>query len=255
MTIFTKAIVRTPGRSMPSGLTNANLGAPVHQKALEQHQQYIAVLESCGLEVLVLSADELYPDSTFVEDVAVLTLHCAVITRPAAPSRAGETESIRPVLERFYSDIIQIEAPGTLDGGDVLQIKNHFYIGLSARTNLDGAEQLIAILGRYGFTGSTVAVTEFLHLKTGVTWVGGSRLLASGEFVVRPEFSDFAILPVEGDSAGAANCIRINNTLLMPAGYPLIRQQLAVIEAEIIEVDISEFAKLDGGLTCLSLRF
>jgi len=126
MTIFTKAIVRTPGRSMPSGLTNANLGAPVHQKALEQHQQYIAVLESCGLEVLVLSADELYPDSTFVEDVAVLTLHCALITRPAARARAVETESILPVLERFYSDIIQIEAPGTLDGGDVLQIKNHF---------------------------------------------------------------------------------------------------------------------------------
>lgn len=253
--MFTKAIVRTPGRSMISGITNANLGAPDYQKALEQHRQYSTALETCGLEVQVLDADEVYPDSTFVEDTAVLTPHCAVVTRPAAPSRAGETESIRPVLGRFYSEIEQIEPPGTLDGGDVMQIKNHFYIGLSDRTNLAGAEQLIAILGRYGLTGSIVPVTEFLHLKTGVTWVGGNRLLASGEFVVRPEFSEFAILPVDGDHAGAANCIRINDTILMPAGYPLIQQQLAALGVPIIEVDISEFAKLDGGLTCLSLRF
>lgn len=254
MSIFTKAIVRTPGRSMVSGITEADLGLPNYEKALEQHGQYIAALEACGLEVLVLDADESHPDSTFVEDVALLTPHCAIITRPAAPSRAGETKNIRPVLERFYSEIEQIVAPGSLDGGDMMQIGGHFYIGLSARTNLAGAEQLIAILQRYGMTGSTVPVTEFLHLKTGVTCVADNRLLASGEFVVRREFSGFTILPVDGSNAGAANCIRINDTILMPAGFPQVREQLMALGAQIIEVDISEYAKLDGGLTCLSLR-
>lgn len=255
MSLFTKAIVRPPGRSMVTGITEANLGVPDYQKALEQHHQYIDALETCGLEVLVLDADEAHPDSTFVEDVAVLTPHCAVITRPAALTRAGETASIRPVLEQHFSWIEQIEAPGTLDGGDVMQVDGHFYVGLSARTNPAGAEQLIATLGRYGLIGSTVPVAEFLHLKTGVTCVGKNRLLASGEFVVRPEFSDFTILPVDGSNAGAANCIRINDTILMPAGYPQVREQLSALGTPIIEVDISEFVKLDGGLTCLSLRF
>lgn len=253
--MFTKAIVRTPGRSMVSGLTKADLGTPDYEKACEQHQLYIAALKACGLDVLVLDADEDYPDSTFVEDVALLTPHCAIVTRPAAASRRGETESIRPVLEQFYSHIENIVSPGTLDGGDVMQIGEHFYIGFSARTNLDGGKQLIAILQRYGMTGSMVPVTEFLHLKTGVTWVAGNRLLASGEFVVRPEFSGFTILPVGGVNAGAANCVRINDNILMPAGFPEIREQLEGLGIQIIEVDISEYVKLDGGLTCLSLRF
>lgn len=252
---FSKAIVRTPGLSMVSGITKGNLGLPDYEKALAQHRLYIAALEACGLKVQVLDADEAHPDSTFIEDVVVLTPHCAVITRPAAPTRVGEIESIRPVLEQYYSRIEQIEAPGTLDGGDVMQIGGHFYLGLSARTNPTGAEQLMAILGRYGFTASTVPVSEFLHLKTGVTCVAGNRLLAAGEFVVRPEFSSFAILPVDGSNAGAANCININDTILMPAGYPLVREQLSTLGLPIIEVEISEFAKLDGGLTCLSLRF
>lgn len=253
--MFTKAIVRTPGRNLVSGLSKAGLGTPDYDKALAQHRQYIADLESCGLEVLVLDADETYPDSTFVEDVALLTAQCAIITRPAAPTRRGETASIRPVLERYYGHIEEIGEPGTLDGGDVMQVGQHFYIGVSARTNADGARQLLSILERHGMAGSTVPVTDFLHLKTGVTCVADQALLAAGEFVSQPEFSAFRILPVAGGETGAANCIHINGTILMPAGFPETRQQLAAEGAPIIEVDISEYAKLDGGLTCLSLRF
>jgi dimethylargininase len=240
---------------MTAGLTKANLGMPDYKKALQQHRQYIAALESCGLEVLVLDADEEYPDSTFVEDVALFTKHCAIITRPAAASRIGETAGVRPVLERYHTCIEKIMAPGTLDGGDVMQVGQHFYIGLSARTNAHGAGQVIAILERYGMTGSTVKVTEYLHLKTGVTCVAEQTLLAAGEFVSHPEFSALTILPVTGEETGAANCIHLNGRILMPAGFPKTRQFLAEREAQIIEVDISEFAKLDGGLTCLSLRF
>lgn len=253
--MFTNAIVRPPGRSMVSGLTGTDLGRPEYEKALEQHGNYVVALESCGLEVLALDADEAHPDSTFIEDVALLTPHCAIVTRPAVPSRAGETASIRPVLDRFYSNIEEIVPPGTLDGGDVMQVGQHFYVGLSARTNLAGAEQLIAILNNYGMSGSTVPVAEFLHLKTGITCVGGNRFLASGEFLVRSEFSEFTILPVDGSNAGAANCIHINDNILVPAGYPQVLEQLSILGSQIIEVDISEFAKLDGGLTCLSLRF
>ena len=253
--MFTKAIVRTPGRSMAAGLTKANLGMPDYEKALQQHRQYIAALERCGLEVLVLDADDEYPDSTFVEDVALFTRHCAIITRPAAASRIGETTAIRPVLKRCHNCIEKIMAPGTLDGGDVMQVGQHFYIGISERTNAHGAGQLIAILKRYGMTGSTVKVTEYLHLKSGVTCVAKQTLLASGEFVSRPEFSDLTILPVAAEETGAANCIHINGRILMPEGFPKTRQLLAKRESQIIEVDISEFAKLDGGLTCLSLRF
>ncbi len=253
--MFTQAIVRTPGRSMVSGLTNAGLGPPDYASALVQHQHYIAALQSCGLNVLVLAADEGHADSTFIEDAALLTPHCAVITRPAAPSRTGETTALRPILERFYRRIERITAPGTLDGGDVMQVGPHFFIGLSARTNRAGAEQLIAILTGYGLSASTVPVTGFLHLKTGVTCVAEQTLVAAGEFVGRPEFSTFNIQPIAQEQAGAANCIEINGRILMPAGFPQVRQQLATLGRQVLEVDISEYVKLDGGLTCLSLRF
>lgn len=253
--MLTKAIVRTPGRSLISGLTSADLGPPDYQKALEQHRQYIAALECCGLDVLVLEADEMFPDSVFVEDVAIVTAECAIITQPAAATRTEETAAIHPVLEKFYSCIEQIQPPGALDGGDVMQIDQHFYIGLSGRTNFSGADQLIEILERHGMTGSTVPVTEFLHLKTGVTQVADKTLLAAGEFISSPYFSDFRILSVPEEENGAANCIRINNNLLIAAGFPRMRSQLIDQGAKPIEVDISEFAKLDGGLTCLSLRF
>ena len=253
--MFTKAIVRTPGRSLTSGLTAANLGSPDYQKALEQHRLYVAALEGCGLNVLILEADEAFPDSTFVEDVAVVTPRCAIITRPAAASRRGETASILPILEELYSYIEKIQPPGTLDGGDVMQVDQHFYIGLSSRTNRAGADQLIKILQRYDMTGSVVPVKQFLHLKTGVTQVAENTLLAAGEFIVNPVFSNFRIIPVSEEANGGANCIRINDKLLIPVGFPEVLNQLSEQGVDIVEVDISEYAKIDGGLTCLSLRF
>jgi len=240
---------------MISGLSEANLGVPDYETALLQHQVYISALKSCGLDVLVLDPDEAFPDSTFIEDVAVLTPHCAIVTRPAAPSRSGETSAISRILPDYFQHIETIREPGTLDGGDVMQIGDHFYIGLSGRTNSEGAQQLIAILGKYGMTGTAVPVKEFLHLKTGVTALAETTLIAAGECIHRPEFAGFTILPVTREDAAAANCIRINNHLLIPAGFPTVKALLKDRGEEIIEVDISEFAKLDGGLTCLSLRF
>jgi dimethylargininase len=240
---------------MVGGLTSASLGLPDYPRALAQHRQYIEALQGCGLEVLVLDADEAYPDSTFVEDSALLLPQCAVITRPAAPTRRGETTRIRRALERFFPNIESITAPGTLDGGDVMQVGQHYFIGISARTNREGARQLMKIVSSRGMSSSTVPVSQCLHLKTGVTCVAERTLLARRDLAGYQGFTSFTVIPVNPDETGAANCLAVNGTLLMPAGFPRTRRQLVDRGLQVLEVDISEFAKLDGGLTCLSLRF
>jgi len=253
--MFTRAIVRRPGGSFTEGLTNANLGKPSLLRALEQHDAYIAALEQCGLDVTVLPADERYPDSTFIEDTAILTPQVAIITNPGAASRNGEKRITRPAVEEFYPEVVEIEPPGTLDGGDVLAVNNHLYIGLTARTNAQGAKQLIEILERNGYSGSTVALNSFLHLKTGVAWVGARDLIAAGELVDHPAFHAFNITPVSAEETYAANCILINDHILIPAGFARVRDVLTRRPYPLIEVEMSEFQKMDGGLSCLSLRF
>ncbi|MDX2482023.1 MAG: arginine deiminase family protein [Desulfuromusa sp.] len=253
--IFTTAIVRRPGRSIVSGLSESSSHLPVYEKALEQHEHYVNALQQCGLDVVILDASEAYPDSVFVEDVAVLTPVCAIVTAPGAEAREGEIREIGPTLAGFFPHIERIVSPGTLEGGDVMQIGNHYYIGLSGRTNLEGARQLIDILEKYGMTGSTIPVHNFLHLKTGVTWVGNNTLLAESRFTMHSDFQQFNMIQVGDDERGAANCICLGDKIIMPAGYPKTRKLLSDTGSEVVEVAISEFARIDGGLTCLSLRF
>jgi len=253
--MFTKAITRTPSKSMVDGLTSADLGVPDYKLALQQHAAYIKALQTCGMMVEVLPADEQYPDSTFVEDVALLTAKCAIITRPGALSRRGETAVIRNILSPHYTHIEEVHAPGTVEAGDIMMVGSHFYIGLSARTNEDGAQQVITHLEKHGMSGSMVTLEEVLHLKTGLAYLEQNNLLACGEFLTKPEFQRFNILEINADESYAANCIWVNGTVLIPAGYPNARQTVENAGYPIIELDVSEFRKLDGGLSCLSLRF
>ena len=240
---------------MVNGLTSASLGIPDCDLALTQHADYIRALEACGLQVTVLPADEAFPDSTFVEDAALLTPDCAVITRPGAPSRRGETVSIRQALGAFYPELEAIDAPGILEAGDVMMVGRHFYIGLSERTNSEGARQLIAILEKQGMTGFVIRLEKVLHLKTGVNYLENNTLLACGEFLDKDEFREFEVLQVEPAEAYAANSLWVNGTVLVPAGHPKTRTMINAAGYETLEVDVSEFQKLDGGLSCLSLRF
>jgi len=253
--MFTKAIVRTPCRAMVKGITTASLGVPDYENALAQHQDYIAALKECGLEVTCLDADENFPDSTFVEDVALMTNKCAIITNPGADSRRDEIRSMRPIIESFYKEIEIIENPGTVEAGDIMMVGSHFYIGLSARTNQTGADQMIAHLQKYGLTGSVVTLTEVLHLKTGLGYLENNNLLACGEFLTKAEFQQYNILEVEPDEAYAANSVWINGTVLTPRGFPKTKEIIIAAGYKIREVDVSEFQKIDGGLSCLSLRF
>ena len=245
---FTKAILRKPGNNFSQGITTASLGMPDTTKALEQHARYASALEACGLVVTILDADERYPDGCFVEDTAIITPKAAFITCPGNPSRRGETTAIQAQLatERH---ITVMQDSGTLDGGDVLAADGHYWIGLSKRTNLSGAEQLSRWLEDQGYTTTLLPVNSVLHLKTGMTYLG------RGQYIGIPEFEPYVQLLLHPAEAYAANCMVVNQHLFIPAGYPSVMAQIEALNTgyTLHALEMSEFEKMDGGLTCLSL--
>jgi len=254
--MFTNAIVRTPGRSIVEGLSDSKtLGLPNYEQAIIQHQSYIDVLTKCGLDVLVLEPCEEYPDSTFVEDVALITPNCVIVTRPGAPSRRGEVHEIEFVLKQKFKNIEAIEAPGTIEGGDIMMVGDHYYIGLSERTNLEGAKQIIQILTKYGMSGSTISLKKVLHLKTGLSYLEENNLVVCGEFVNDSSLGQYNPIEIPEKESYAANCIWVNESVIIPLGYPTTNQRIKNAGYPVIETDVTEFQKLDGGLSCLSLRY
>ena len=252
---FTRALTRQPCPEMVHGITGADLGVPDFEKALAQHAAYVDALKACGLSVKVLRGDGDFPDSTFVEDTALLTPKGAIMTNPGAPSRRGEIHAVRHALARFYDHVQCIAPPATLDAGDIMMVGRHFYIGLSERTTPAGAAQMIALLETYGLTGSTVEMNEMLHLKTGVSYLEHGTLVVAGEMVDKKAFKDFKKIIVDEDEAYAANCVWLNGRVLVPQGHPKTARAIEAAGYEVLELDVSEFQKLDGGLSCLSLRF
>ena len=253
--MFRNAIVRLPAPSIINGLTSANLGKPDFIKALEQHSIYTDILKGLGLAVEVLPANELYPDSTFIEDIALCTSLCAVITSPGAVSRRGETEGMNLVLAKYYASIEKITLPGTIEAGDIMKVGNHLYIGISARTNSEGADQMIRILEKYGMTGSKVPLKKMLHLKSGVSYLENNTMLVCGEFTDNEAFNKYNKIIVDSDESYAANSLWINGKVIVPQFYPKTREKIEIAGYETIILDVSEFQKVDGGLSCLSLRF
>lgn len=256
--MLTHAIVRPPAANFEQGLTSVDLGNPDFAKALAQHASYCAALRQCGLELIWLEADGNFPDSTFVEDTAVVTPKTAILTRPGASSRMGEVVAIEPALRRFYSRVNSIESPGTLDGGDVCAAGDHYFVGISDRTNEQGAKQLAAILAREGCTTSTVdirGIQGILHLKSGVSHLGGRRLTLIDALIDHPAFADYEIVRIPEAEGYAANVLHINDRVMMSAGYPQVEASLRDLGYDPITLEMSEFRKMDGALSCLSLRF
>lgn len=252
--MFNKALTRRPSSRFSEGITSANLGKPDLELAWQQHRDYNNALKSCGLDVTELEPDEKFPDSCFVEDVAVIADEAAIITNPEASSRKGEIDSMIPVLKKFRK-LFFIESPGTLEGGDVMQIEKHFYIGITERTNENGAHQLGKILSQYDYKYTLIPVTSALHLKSVVNYIGNNNLLVSKEFISHPELRGFNLIQVEDDELYSANCLPLNNKLIIPKGFPKVKSQLVKLNYDLIELAMTEFEKMDGGLTCLSLRF
>ena len=255
---FNHVIVRRPCRAMIDGITSApELGKPDYEKALRQHDDYISALSRCGVDITILPPDERYPDSCFVEDPALITRECAIITNPGAASRNGEKYEIIDAIRKFFPEdrIEHITDPGTLEGGDVMMVGDHFYVGRSARTNAEGIRQLTEILAKYGMTCSEVPLEEVLHLKTGVNYLEDNNMLVCGEFVDKPDFKDYNRIVIPEEEAYAANCIWVNDTVIVPEGYPTVLKAVQDLGYKTLVVDTSEYRKLDGGLSCLSLRF
>jgi dimethylargininase len=260
--MFTRAIVRPPGRNFAAGLSSAAEGAPDVELALEQHAGYVRALRECGLEVTRLEPDEAYPDSTFVEDTAVVTARGAVLTRPGAPSRAGEVGGIGVCLRRFHAHLPAILAPGSVDGGDICEADGHFLIGVSARTNEHGARQLAQQLDLLGYTSSVIDIRanpSLLHLKSGIAYLGGGLWVTDGsiegELRSRQGIEVRDLIVVSAAEAYAANCVRVNDAVLVAAGYPGMSAALEPRGCRTLHLEMSEFRKMDGGLSCLSLRF
>jgi dimethylargininase len=254
--MFTEAIVRIPGRNFDQGLTTIQLGVPRFELVLAQHAEYCAALRGCGLTVTTLEVDLDHPDSTFVEDTAVVTPRSAMLTRPGARSREAEVAAMRPILRRFFPALTEIEAPGTLDGGDICEAGEHFFLGVSQRTNHEGVRQLAVHLAATGYTSEVLdvrGIQSILHLKSGVSYVGDNTLVVIEEMAGM--FSGYEQIVVAQEESCAANCVRVNDRVLVPAGYPRLVGELTERGFDPLELDMSEFQKMDGGLSCLSLRF
>jgi dimethylargininase len=254
---FVQAIARTPAATFASGITTAALGTPLFQETMAQHGAYCDVLSSVGIDVMVLEADAQHPDSTFVEDTAVVSGGRAMLTRPGAMSRLGEVPTMRNALSRFFGKLDAIEEPGTVDGGDVCEADDRVYIGLTQRTNYQGADQLLTWFRRHGKAVSIVDMRDLplLHLKSAMSYVGDGTFVVTESLHSRLDLTDMRIVTPLRDEEYGANCLRVNDVVMLPANHPHLRKTLEQLGFAIRVLDVSEFRKMDGGLSCLSIRF
>ncbi len=252
--MYSQAITRKPCKNFGAGITSSNLGKPDYSLMLQQHHTYVDTLNNLGLQVTELEALDDYPDAHFVEDTAVVVPEIAIIARPGAKSRRGEEITIEDVLAK-YKNIEKIKAPGTVDGGDVLITGKKVYIGISERTNQEGANQLSEILIKFGYDSTYISVNKGLHLKSDVNYIGKNTVLMTNIFFDTQDFKSYNKFIVKPEESYAANSLLVNNKLIIPKGFPETKLRLLEAEFDVIELDMSEPQKMDGGLTCLSLRF
>lgn len=250
---FTQAIVRRPADSCGAGLTTAQLGAPDFVRTLAQFDAYCDALRARDVELIELPALDGFPDAHFVEDVAVVTPEFAIVTRPGAPERRGEIDAIAAPLGA-HRPLLPM-ADGRLDGGDVMLVGKRFYIGLSSRTDAAGIAAFKTLAAPHGYTVEAIGVGGGLHLKSVVNALGDDVLLVTRDLADHPAFAHLRRIEVDEADAYACNTLHVNGALLTPAGYPRVHEALDALGLPLLMLDTSEFRKMDGGLTCLSLRF
>lgn len=252
---FTHIIARLPGQSVSTGLRDGDGPDPDAELFRLQHQQYLDVMTGLGVQVTVLPALEAYPDSVFVEDAALCIGDLAIALCPGAPSRKGEVSELRPALDAEFKQVVALPA-GEVDGGDVLITEDEVLVGLSARTNNAGIEALWEVVSGLGYTlREVVTPSSILHFKTACGLLDDNTIFAMPELAATGCFDGYNVIEALPGEEAAANLIRVNDSVLLAAGYPRTRNLLGEQGYKVIELDISEAAKVDGGLSCMSLRF
>lgn len=253
---FTHAIVRRPAASATGGIRAIDTGAPDVALMLRHHEDYVATLRAEGAEVIELPDLPAYPDAQFVEDTALCLPEGAVIMRPGAASRLGEATEMAPTLSRLYQEVLTIKGPGTIEGGDILTTEREILVGSSARTDAAGIAELTKLVARWGYSVRELATPPgVLHFKTDCSLLDGETILATPRLAAAGGFAGYRVLNTAEGEEAAANSIRFNDAVIVPAGFPRTAETLAKAGYKVVEVGNSECAKLDGGMSCLSLRF
>jgi dimethylargininase len=217
-----------------------------------QHREYTQALKDIGCDVIELPAEEDFPDSVFVEDTAFVLPEVAVITRPGADSRRPETESIIGALQPLR-ELLFIQAPGTVDGGDVLVVGKDIFVGMSTRSNQAAIDQMNALLEKFGYHAQGVELHDCLHLKSAITRVDAGTLLINRDWVDAGCFAGFDLIDVDPAEPYAANCLPINGTIIFPEAFPKTGAKLEARGYKVRTVQVDELAKAEGAVTCCSL--
>jgi dimethylargininase len=252
---FNSAIVRIPGRSVVNGLRASPGPAPVFEALVAEHEAYIAALRTAGVEVTALPALEVFPDSIFVEDPALVFSDAAILLRPGAPSRAAEAQELTATLEARFARVLRL-SEGFADGGDILVTPERVVIGLSARTDKTGAMALGQLLASIGRDSAIVDVPRgTLHLKTDCSLVDEETVIATQNLATSGALKGMRILVVPEDERSAANALRINNSVFVRADSPRTQDLLAKHGLHVVPLPVTEIAKIDAGLSCMSLRW
>lgn len=253
---FSHALCRKPARSVTNGLRANDQGDPNYAQFIQHHEAYVNALKSTGCQVTVLDALEQYPDSVFIEDAALCLAGTAIVLRPGAESRFGESAALMPALQTKFRSVLNLPGNGYVDGGDILVTDTEVLIGLSSRTNQTGYDSLSKMVEKLGFKARKINTpADILHFKTDCGLLDGQTIFASKALAATGCFDAYnVIIAPEGESA-AANLIRVNDTVFISENYPKTKNMLDNAGYKVVCLPNSEAAKVDGGLSCMSLRF
>ena len=252
---FTHAVVRQPAKSIIKGLRAVDIGSPDYDQMICDHNDYSEALVSAGVKVISLTALDEFPDGQFVEDTALCLPKAAILMRPGAPSRLGEVNEIAPKLRELFEDVYEIDDQGSIEGGDILVTGKEILVGRSARTDEKGVRQLSEIVTPLGYVIREVFTPpEILHFKTDCSLLGPYEILSTKRLQSSGCFDGYSVINVADGEEAAANAIRVNDYVIMPAGFPRTKAILEEHGYKVKVINNTECAKLDGGMSCLSLR-
>jgi dimethylargininase len=252
--VYKHAIVRNVADSFDSCIKPNDESIIDIELAGVQHNAYRRILQELGLELLTLAADERHPDCCFVEDTAIVAGDRAVILHMGASSRVGEEAEVRKIIAR-YKKVRDLKSPATMDGGDVMAVGKKLFVGLSQRTTPEAASRLEELMAPEGYEVIAVPLKGILHLKSACSYLGDGCVLVSRGYFDDNIFSAYKQIIVHPDEAYSANCLAVNGTIVVSKGFPHTRSKIESAGFETIELDMSEFRKGGGSLTCLSILF